>query len=352
MHNMQSFDTPCVSSGQVSPPTLRGFLLQLTPHCNSRCIFCFNSNRINTGVLDVSAYKGVLTSLAAQRSDHVDLANVAITGGEPLLEADKVLELARFHKGYGISTRLVSNGILLTQDYATDLWESGVTSARISLDASTAQKYEAIRGISGAFEKVLSGLGCLLNAGIYTITRYTLNTLNLDDVLETYKLANSLGVDEFQIRVVFPYGGGNIDMMPNLEVVESVYRDLFGAESTTKVTTPCFFYGPCTNARIDYRITPCPCARAWLYITSDGSIWPCQSFPESCNLGNFFTDDISRVWTTSALLSELRNTIPPECRTCAYWERCFNQCHGLVYGFTGRFDQTCYSSLRQALGRK
>ena len=90
---------------------------------------------------------------------------IILTGGEPLMRAD-IFDVARYATEKGCRVVLATCGHLLTPDIAAKLKSSGVMAVSVSLDAATAEKHNAFRGVAGAYEKTLAGLELLKAVGI------------------------------------------------------------------------------------------------------------------------------------------------------------------------------------------
>lgn len=327
-----------------SVPKLKRIIMQLTAKCNSNCYFCMNGGTFeDVTPFRLEDYKKVINDL--REAENTDLQSIAFTGGEPLLEKEKLLDIAKFNKSLNFNTMLVSNAILMTKKLAEELYQSGVNIARVSLDTHIKEEYDSIRGIKDGFERAVEGVKLMLDAGVKVIIRFTLTERNINDLLGTYKLCNEIGVDEFQLRVVSPHGRSSVNFLPPLDQIENAFNSLFEIEEKVPITTPCLIYGPCTPAVMTRRMKACPCAKEWMYVKIDGSMYPCNYFPEYTRIGNFYEDDINALWASNKYLNIIRNHIPAECSECEDWENCLNQCQGLVYTLTDDFEVTCYNSV-------
>ena len=332
-------------------PKLQKIVMQLTTKCNANCNFCMNGGcKTDLIPFQQEKYKNIISNITGGRVKNVELETIAFTGGEPLLEKDLLLDLAKFNMARGLKTFLISNAILMDYKLAQELYSSGVKSSRISLDTNSEVKYAQIRGVQNAFTNVLKGIEAMVENNIHVIIRFTLTRENMGDLIKTYKLCRELNVNEFQVKLVFPHGRADLSFMPSIMECEQAFNQLFMAEDKSlPISTPCFFLGPCSGAKIPHRMKACPCGREWIYITIDGSIYPCNYFPQDTYLGDFYSDDISLLWEQNKLIKEIRETIPLECSKCNNWENCYNQCQGLVYSLTNSFNQTCIESLKNVL---
>jgi len=92
------------------------------------------------------------------------LPHLILTGGDPLRRKD-LHPLIDFARGLGLELSITPSATPeLTQRAITQLKEHGIQSLGLSLDGSTAEKHDGIRGIAGTFERTIEAAkhaGCL-----------------------------------------------------------------------------------------------------------------------------------------------------------------------------------------------
>jgi MoaA/NifB/PqqE/SkfB family radical SAM enzyme len=120
----------------------------------------------------------------------------AIQGYEPLLPEAMAYSEAILEAGmrFGIPTTLVTNGVYL--DQALDrLIALKLNTIAISLDSDIAEIHDHIRGVPGAWEMIVNGLG----KAVKRIARKP--TLVVTSVLLPSKIDNLLGMPEFLTNI-------------------------------------------------------------------------------------------------------------------------------------------------------
>jgi radical SAM protein with 4Fe4S-binding SPASM domain len=124
---------------------------EVTTHCNLACYMCVRN--------EVIKHPRHLPLADFQRMfDQIEPRRLTLSGaGEPLLNPDLVAMIA--HAGrHGASTMIPSNGTLLRKgELARRLVEAGLNTLKISIDAATAQTYQAIRR-QDCFDQILDGI--------------------------------------------------------------------------------------------------------------------------------------------------------------------------------------------------
>lgn len=145
--------------------------IELTKHCNARCDFCDDWRTKHSPKLgDVPAMVR-----------HLQPMVVGLTGGEPLLELQLPRIIREIKAGPGfVYVFLVTNGALLTEAKAQELFDAGLDQLSVSLNYLD-ERQDQERGIGGLW-KHLSGLIPRLAAQGHTVLT---NTVIMRDNLES-----------------------------------------------------------------------------------------------------------------------------------------------------------------------
>jgi len=322
---------------------LTKLFVQLNEDCNFNCIHCINCGS-KSKKLNLNNYKKALKKIVESKDPLIDLKRIMITGGEPTLNFGRLLKMCSIHKSLNLSTMLITNACLLDRKKILQLYSFGVDLVLISLNADNENDFNRINKSKGCFKKTIKAIKDMVDTGIKVRTRYTLMKENLKNLVKTYKLCESLNIDLFEIKVVSPGGNAKINnQMPTIKEIVKSYEKLFKNKKKLEISTRCFYLGPCTGYNVPNTIEKCGCGRYWLSITSGGDIYPCIYFTQK--LGNIFQDDIIDIWKNNKILNIIRNKIPKKCKKCKLWNKCFNQCQGLVFRFTNKFEKTCFDVL-------
>src|SRR4030043_2174357 len=113
---------------------------ELTMACNIRCLHCASSSgtprNCELSLQEALAICDMFPDLLVKEVD--------FTGGEPLLRSDWHV-IANHLKQMKITTRIISNGLLLTNDTITIMKDAGIASVGVSIDG-LALTHDYIRG--------------------------------------------------------------------------------------------------------------------------------------------------------------------------------------------------------------
>jgi len=307
----------------IIPDELR---FAITRKCNGECRHCYNQSGKDTDLLSADNFIHILKEV---RALNPNLDRITLTGGEPLFEKDKVLNISRIAHSFGIRVRLVTRGWELNREVCDELNEAGVTRVQIGLDSSGDFGYEDdyqitwdtfhswLRGDKMGFSKTVDAIKVAINSGMDVSIRYSLCRSNLNDVVKTYRFVSSLGVSKFKFRVLFPDGRAKKKLVHELisgEDMADAQYNLIQASKVNKtvveITQPCF-YGLPGRVRLSndgHQLNafkePCPCGTVAAYIDSNGDVKYCL-FDEK-TLGNVCDHSFLTVWN-SDLAMEARS---------------------------------------------
>jgi len=142
---------------------------------------------------------------------------VFFSGGEPLLRHDLSRLVERAAKLRFKSISISTNGLLLTENRARELLDSGLTVVALSIDGLQ-ETHDYLRGVTGSFDKVISALEILsrLREQRYPHLKVTITTTltqpNLNQVVRmislvrTYQKSARFRISLFQVTLYFFQG--------------------------------------------------------------------------------------------------------------------------------------------------
>ena len=280
----------------------RGDYVPLVAHIavTDRCPFsCRRCSNIPTGAEpDFVVLASVLHQLEAAGT-----ANIAFTGGEPLLREDLPDLVAACRPT--ISPILFTTGWSLTDSVAARLRSSGLTAAFVSLDHYEPDPHNCIRG-RDAFDTAVRAIGLFRDHGIHVAAQaVATRDLLIDDTLNRFLgFCRSLKVDEVMLleHVAVPGRCETCDPLDDEHhrLLHQLHRRSAASRSLPKIETMSFLEGP------DF--LGCQAGFCFLYITTVGEVYPCDFVP-LC-LGNVFDTGLP------IILERLKSSFPRPARSC------------------------------------
>jgi radical SAM protein with 4Fe4S-binding SPASM domain len=302
----------------------------VTYRCNLRCRFCYAGCGGGCGPprgneMSFDEVQKVLTSIYRE----AQAPTVSFTGGEPLLRAD-LPEMIRFAKDLGFRVNLITNGTLVTQERVRALVDAGLDSAQVSLEGPSADVHDRITGVSGSFQRSVSGLKSLRAAGIIVHHHTTMNRLNWANLVQMPRLAASLKLDRLSMNLVIPTGSAeqNHDILIHYSEVGDRVLEIQrtaraqGVEFLWYSPTPLCLFNPIVH---DLGNKGCAACDGLLSVAANGDLLPCSSFDRP--LGNLLRTDFRTLWESEeARRFRSKHHAPEHCRECDRLAICNGAC--------------------------
>ncbi|KIZ14942.1 radical SAM protein [Streptomyces natalensis] len=234
--------------------------------CNRSCSFCVNEDHIGKilNPIDPDRFNASLHSLLEDENESEKPFAVYGTGGEPLMVLDVVEAVMRPLADYGIATRLVTNGTLLTEARLARLVDMKLTGLKITYNITDSARLLAMVG--GSKERdvltVLENIRAAKAAGLWVFVRISVGATNEDEIKKIYDLMREIGVDVVQIKPWIPSGLA-ADEHDGLSLPRDRVRGFFDDFAHQNRSHP----GPGTNAGLT--VSCYPPAREAEFVTKD-----------------------------------------------------------------------------------
>ncbi len=169
--------------------------IRVSENCNAGCFMCGFAHTNNSYNITFDDVNKILDYMDSKKSYEM----VRFTGGEPLLhpEIDKLVNMCH-NKGY--KTSIISNGFLLPKK-ADVLAKAGLDQIILSTDGSKSEIHDELRGLKNGLEHIKLGVKELrkYNENIIIRANTVISRRNIDDLLDMYKMFNSLSFDSWSI---------------------------------------------------------------------------------------------------------------------------------------------------------
>jgi radical SAM protein with 4Fe4S-binding SPASM domain len=324
---------------------------EATARCNLRCIHCHaGGGKALEDELSTEEAKNLLDDL----SQIPEFRTFVFAGGEPLVRED-LFELIAYAKKLGFNVFGATNGTLITPEVAKKLRKYDVGLV-IGLDATDARAHNRIRGVPGAYERVIEGIENSLAENLYVHLNLVASKINFSYVPKILAYGDKIGaVSDFVYRFMCSGRGEYIADKAELSppefknLIETIYQSQGRVRSIiVPVATPEYWAyllyrnniaaGPLLRAA-EYSFGGCVAGKGMIYIKPQGDVWPCPFL--EIPLGNVKKNSLLEIWNNSQVLRELRNrnNLKGECGKCVYKEVC-GGCRATAYFHTKDYLQT------------
>jgi radical SAM protein with 4Fe4S-binding SPASM domain len=328
---------------------------EFTLKCNLRCNHCASAAGLPRN--------NELTTKEALRicDQFPDLLvqHVCFTGGEPLLRSDWE-EIVLYLKDLGITSDILTNGLLLDEETVCKIRNAGIFAVGISLDGLE-KTHDYIRGFKGSFEHVTKGITMLQKKGVRLNVITTVNALNIGELPSILQLLESLGVNYWRLQPIMPSGRANnfkglkIDDDQIILSLGSFIKDWTPKAEKNKLKIICADGMEYIDGALDLGRPwrGCPAGRVCCDITSDGKVKGCLSLPDDIVEGDLRKNDLWDIWFNPNSFAYTRkfssDQLGVNCKSCDKANECLGGCSANSYTVTSKFhnDPYCYYKINK-----
>jgi radical SAM protein with 4Fe4S-binding SPASM domain len=300
--------------------------LALTYRCNAACLFCY-VNCPHTKSQEITTEEAQFIIRIIKETAKVP--SISFTGGEPTLRND-LFELIHYARQQQLRVNLITNGIIITKDYAMNLKKAGLNSAQVSLESSDESIHDALTSHPGSFQKTIKALQYFTESGIHTHTNSTINQRNKDSLPGLFQLAAKLHLKRLSMNLLMPCGAADSQLKLWISYSETgtILTHLKKAAQLHNIEF--MWYSPtpyCLFNPVEHHLgnKTCAAAQGLLSIDPQGNVLPCSSLNKP--IGNILKQNFDDIWFSDSA-SYYRNMLyaPNACKDCSILEICGAAC--------------------------
>lgn len=298
---------------------------EITFQCNLRCAHCLS----DSGAREASELSFMESRKLIDQLTAMKVFQVNIGGGEPFIRED-FLDLLDYSHEKGLVTCVSTNGLLMGDKLAGRLAKMKMLYLQVSLDGSTAEVNDRIRG-EGSYVKIIKAVEALARHHVPFSINTVLTTLNFDQLDSLRALAKGYGAD-LRVSRFRPSGRAKANKQalgPSKEQLES-FAEWLAANDLVR-TGDSFFCLTSENRR-SKGLDMCGAAKMTCCISPVGDVFPCAFLQEEAfKAGNVRTDRFRDIWNNSPVFGQLRSLNIETCKTCQRFEYCRGGCPAVAY---------------------
>ncbi|MBN1195675.1 MAG: radical SAM protein [Methanomicrobiaceae archaeon] len=316
------------------PPQLISW--NITLRCPLKCPHCYVQAGENetVGVLSTDEALAVIDQIR-----DAGTPVVVLSGGEPLMRED-LCTIARYGTERGLRMVMGTSGYFLDRSMAARLRDAGIRAVAVSIDAADPAVHDAVRGVSGAWQKAVQAVRNCRDEGMDVRINMTVMRPRAGDVHAVVELGQSLGVTDYQVFFPVPTGRaqdyGPLDPRDYEAVIRQVLLTYHGTGVNLRPTCAPQFRRIALDLGIDNPAWGRGCIAGTRYcrIYADGQVTPCPFLPVSA--GNVRKTPFREIWYHSPVFSALRDPdlLTGKCGRCGYKGIC-GGCRARAYRGTG-----------------
>lgn len=325
--------------------------LHVTNRCTTKCNYCcFSSNRKSLPEMGTETIVEMLNEAKTLGVEHIHF-----TGGEPLLR-DDILQIVSYANKLNLDMRMQTNGMLLSEELANKLYNSGMKSIMISLDSDTPAIHDKVRG-QGTWDAAVKAIKIAKKTGMNVRVNSVLTTENYKGVFETILFVKSLGIHNYSAFYFSPIGCGAehinywiepkeylnfwCDLQHRIETEKSISdmniiieKGYATWEEASQIDTRNFTGcgGGCLNTYHN---------RDYLILRCDGNIYPCIMAIDSKPLGNIYKSSLTDIYKNSEVWNYLIPKESTQCEKCGHSLLCNGGCRYYPFENEDNHDSRC-----------
>lgn len=241
----------------------RSLTIDYNNRCNFKCEFCYEREELKYN--DIALDFETIASMADQAYE-LGIWEIVLQGGELLINRERLFKILETLKPERFRVILVTNGFLLTSDYAEELAKRGVDCIGVSVSGMDAKEFDRSRGVKGAHERVFTAIEHAQKAGMTTwiqpiFGHHNSHSKDLFDLLD-YAKAHNISVYFF---LAMPYGVWKDNYLDaeDIRIFNQIRKDYKSWHDTWD------FYDPKKE-----RVSGC-WAMNRIFVTPKGDVLPC-----------------------------------------------------------------------------
>ncbi len=193
--------------------------VRISRTCNNHCVFCLDSD-----VQDGTMIPATEVEAEISRGIELGASRLILSGGEASIHPDFV-RLIRFGKAAGYAhVQTISNGRMFAyRGFSRQALDAGLDEITFSMHGHTPELHDELTGVAGSFMQTVAGIRNVVADGRCIVSGdVVVNRLNVSHLRDILDLFIGLGIREFDILMVVPFGrasprDGGDDLLFDLE---------------------------------------------------------------------------------------------------------------------------------------
>jgi radical SAM protein len=298
--------------------------------------------------LDHEESKQLLRQIAAFGNP---LPHLILTGGDPLQRRD-LFDLVDEANALGLSVSITPAATqALTREVIAQLKAHGIQSLGLSLDGSTPERHEAVRGVRGCFDWTISAARYAAELEMPIQVNTLVSEETADDLPAVYELLNTLKLMRWSLFFLIAVGRGRVlqEVSPERgeELMNWVYDLARGAPFALKTTEAPSYRRIALDRMREEGLAPEQIQRTSVYhgfgirdghgimfVSNTGDIYPAGFLPLTA--GNVRGDSVVETYRYSSIFRSLHepNQFMGKCLRCEYRVICGGS-RARAFAYTG-----------------
>lgn len=290
-------------------PQLLNLHIELTSKCNERCIHCYIPHENKIFNIDSAVFYDIL-----QQSKDLNILNLTLTGGEPMLHRDFLDFLINCRK-LDFSVNILSNLTLISNEIVEEMKLNSLLCVQVSLYSLNPLIHDSITQVKGSFEKTKSAIDQLIENDIPLQISCPILKQNKNcylDVIEWGQMHKIHVTSDYGIIGQHDHKNSNLQCRLSTNETQKIIADRIKNDPT--------YVNKILVEQEERRyLTPenpiCSICHTSICIAENGDVYPCPGW-QGCVVGNVKETSLKDIWNKSEKINYLRQLKRKDFQTC------------------------------------
>ncbi len=289
---------------------LRSLHIEIANDCNECCVHCYIPQEYKMNYIDSALFYRIV-----DEGRNMNIINVTLSGGEPLLHKD-IIEFLKKCRELDLSVNVLTNLILLSDEIIEEMKKNPLLCVQTSIYSMDASIHDSITRVKGSLERTKDNLLKLKDAGIPLQISCPIMKQNKDSFNSVLTFGKENGISVATDYVIFAsYDHSNRNLVNRLSLEEV-------SQAFDKQANDEYVDLMCNQANekevLNAQDSICSICRYYICVSAEGFVFPCIGWQENV-IGNLNKQSLHEIWEFSDKIKELRKVKRqdfPECVLC------------------------------------
>jgi radical SAM protein with 4Fe4S-binding SPASM domain len=295
-------------------PHLFVFQIELTSHCNERCVHCYIPHENKTSDIDPALFYDVL-----DQCRDMGVLGLTLSGGEPMMHKN-FCDFLRKAKDYDFAINILSNLTLLNDEIINEMKGNRLSGVQVSLYSMNPEIHDSITQLKGSFYKTRDNILRLIENDIPLQIGCPTMKQNKDCFADVLKWAHEHKVraeTDFIMMARYDHTTSNLNNRLDLDEVRRIITDVIEHNPHYQEKMLKTDFGKVENRDISNDIICGVCVDE-ICMVANGNVYPCSGWQDYI-CGNVRKTPLKEIWVNSPkvqYLRSLRKKDFPQCLKC------------------------------------
>lgn len=293
---------------------LKRIELEITPHCNERCLHCYIpiNDKIKRNEISLSMAKDIIDQFC-----NMGGLSIILSGGEPFLNKD-IMKIVSYCREKDLMITILSNLTNVTNKQIEGLKDVRPFLIQTSLYSMDGKIHDKITQQRGSYDKTLKNIEKCIENDIPLMISCPMTSINMESYVDVLNFSKRIGADFTSDYILLAQYDKNCANLKVRMSPDQIRQHLYQV-----VTNSSFYINLIKSSKSEkdllsqkYAIRKtCNVLQHDLCISSKGNVFACPSW-QDYPLGDITHSSLFDIWTNSARAKTLRGVRRKDFQQC------------------------------------